>query len=238
MVNPWNTEELANAINTAVTMPPETRQVNHAKLFRYVSKYTAAFWGVSFIKELERITLEYDPRKIPKLSMESTLERLLKSRKKKIFLLDYDGTLTSLQPLPEFAKPSRQVLSLLSRLCAFPDVYVYILSGRPREQLDRWFGNIDVGLSAEHGCFYRHPKKVYGDDYIERLRGVGAPTGINDLLVPIDRTLGSSASSTGSISNSPFSRPTLDGWYAMIDQVDSSWRKTILPLFQHYTERY
>ncbi|KAJ3337194.1 Trehalose-6-P synthase/phosphatase complex synthase subunit [Kappamyces sp. JEL0680] len=26
-------------------------------------------------------------------------------------------------------------------------------------------------------------------------------------------------------------------WYALVDQVDSSWRSTILPLFQHYTER-
>src|SRR6185312_4176236 len=52
IVNPWNTEELAQAICTAVTMSDEQRQQNHSKLFRYVNKYTAAFWGVSFIKEL------------------------------------------------------------------------------------------------------------------------------------------------------------------------------------------
>ena len=35
---------------------------------------------------------------------------------------------------------------------------VYILSGRDRVHLDRWFSEADIGLSAEHGCFYKHPK--------------------------------------------------------------------------------
>ncbi len=39
-VNPWNTEELAGAISDAVTMSPEHRAVNYAKLNKYVSKYT------------------------------------------------------------------------------------------------------------------------------------------------------------------------------------------------------
>jgi trehalose 6-phosphate synthase len=39
-VNPWNTEELAGAIYDAVTMSPEQRALNYAKLDRYVSKYT------------------------------------------------------------------------------------------------------------------------------------------------------------------------------------------------------
>jgi trehalose 6-phosphate synthase len=44
IVNPWNTAETANAINRAVTMGPAEREDNHNKLFRYVSKYTAAHW--------------------------------------------------------------------------------------------------------------------------------------------------------------------------------------------------
>lgn len=40
VVNPWNTEELANAIHEAITMPKELRRVNHEKLYGYVTKYT------------------------------------------------------------------------------------------------------------------------------------------------------------------------------------------------------
>lgn len=40
IVNPWNTEELANAFQEAVTMSDEQRTLNFSKLDKYVSKYT------------------------------------------------------------------------------------------------------------------------------------------------------------------------------------------------------
>ncbi|KAH6615955.1 glycosyltransferase family 20 protein [Chaetomium sp. MPI-SDFR-AT-0129] len=56
IVNPWNTEELANAVHDAVTMSPEQREANFRKLERYVFKYTSAWWGQSFVSELTRIS--------------------------------------------------------------------------------------------------------------------------------------------------------------------------------------
>ncbi len=53
IVNPWNTEDMAQAIYDAVTMTDETRRLNHQKLHRYVTKYTAAYWGQSFVNELK-----------------------------------------------------------------------------------------------------------------------------------------------------------------------------------------
>jgi len=55
IVNPWNTEELANAIYEAVTMSDDLRKSNYTKLYRYVTKYTAAYWGSSFVSELRVI---------------------------------------------------------------------------------------------------------------------------------------------------------------------------------------
>ena len=55
IVNPWNTEELANSIHDAVTMSPEQRKQNFLKLERYVFKYTSAWWGQSFVTELTRL---------------------------------------------------------------------------------------------------------------------------------------------------------------------------------------
>lgn len=71
-VNPWNTDELAHALQDAVTMSPEVRSANYAKLSKYVNKYTrqvlpcppphtlltncSAFWGTSFVEEMKRIS--------------------------------------------------------------------------------------------------------------------------------------------------------------------------------------
>ena len=54
IVNPWNIEELALAIHEALTLPKEKCDANHEKLFKYISKYTSAFWGESFVKELDK----------------------------------------------------------------------------------------------------------------------------------------------------------------------------------------
>eukprot|EP01113_Clastostelium_recurvatum_P043489 TRINITY_DN7201_c0_g1_i5.p1 TRINITY_DN7201_c0_g1~~TRINITY_DN7201_c0_g1_i5.p1 ORF type:complete len:847 (-),score=163.89 TRINITY_DN7201_c0_g1_i5:109-2625(-) len=52
LINPWNTDEMVDALHTAMTMTPEQRQVKHDLMFNYVMKYTSAFWGQLFITEL------------------------------------------------------------------------------------------------------------------------------------------------------------------------------------------
>ncbi|KAK0891429.1 Trehalose-6-P synthase/phosphatase complex synthase subunit [Friedmanniomyces endolithicus] len=56
VVNPWNTEELADALHDAVTMSDEQRALNYQKMARYVNKYTSAWWGESFVAELSKIS--------------------------------------------------------------------------------------------------------------------------------------------------------------------------------------
>ncbi|CCE61315.1 hypothetical protein TPHA_0A02330 [Tetrapisispora phaffii CBS 4417] len=52
IVNPWNTDELSDAINESLTLPEEKRVANWEKLYKYISKYTSAFWGENFVHEL------------------------------------------------------------------------------------------------------------------------------------------------------------------------------------------
>ncbi|KAH9820413.1 glycosyltransferase family 20 protein [Teratosphaeria destructans] len=58
VVNPWNTEELADAIHDAVTMGDEQRRINYQKLAKYVNKYTSAWWGESFVAEMTHISAQ------------------------------------------------------------------------------------------------------------------------------------------------------------------------------------
>ncbi|KAI5288352.1 Trehalose-6-P synthase/phosphatase complex synthase subunit [Ascosphaera aggregata] len=75
IVNPWNTEELANAFQEAVTMSNEQRALNFQKLEKYVSKYTSAFWGHSFVSELTRIS-EHSEKKLRLKKSTSAIELL------------------------------------------------------------------------------------------------------------------------------------------------------------------
>ncbi|KAG7661616.1 TPS1 [[Candida] subhashii] len=52
IVNPWNTEDLSEALKESLTLPEEKKEINFKRLFGYISKYTSGYWGESFVKEL------------------------------------------------------------------------------------------------------------------------------------------------------------------------------------------
>jgi len=64
VVNPWDSQQVADAIHEAVTTEEETRSENHRKLYKYVEKYSAAFWGTSFVREMTKLQPEEDSKKI------------------------------------------------------------------------------------------------------------------------------------------------------------------------------
>ncbi|ODV97741.1 hypothetical protein PACTADRAFT_47599 [Pachysolen tannophilus NRRL Y-2460] len=55
VINPWNTEEMCEAIAECLTLPEEKKKNNFDKLFKYISKYTASYWGENFVKELNKM---------------------------------------------------------------------------------------------------------------------------------------------------------------------------------------
>jgi trehalose 6-phosphate synthase/phosphatase len=71
--------------------------------------------------------------------------------------LDYDGTLVDFAPRPELATPDKELMATLRDLASADDVTVHIVSGRPRDFLEKWFGSLPIGLHGEHGLVSRPP---------------------------------------------------------------------------------
>lgn len=86
--------------------------------------------------------------------MNAALERL-RAASSLTLLLDYDGTLVPFVPTPELAVPDLDLQRLLLSLAQRPNTAVHIVSGRKREDLERWFGALPIGLHAEHGYWSR-----------------------------------------------------------------------------------
>jgi trehalose 6-phosphate synthase/phosphatase len=86
--------------------------------------------------------------------------------KKRLILLDYDGTLTPIVRDSDMATPSETLMLSLTALTSNPANSVWIISGRDQTFLNKWLGSVrNLGLSAEHGCFSRRP----GDEEWENL---------------------------------------------------------------------
>lgn len=171
-INPWNIEELSTALHDALTVPERERALKHWKLLRYVTKHTAAFWARSFVTELqqiERLRHSQDVTKPTQSLLRVSVDVLpaMRMRKQRLFLLEYEGTLMQPSALPDLATPTSSLRRFLQRLANDPQNVVYIISGRSKETLDNWFGDLDIGLVSEHGCDVRHPTAQDWDTIIE-----------------------------------------------------------------------
>ena len=82
-----------------------------------------------------------------------------KSKKEKLLILDYDGTLVGFKNNPSDAKPSNDLYDLLDQLQAEKNTTVAIISGRDKDTFDSWFGNKNYNLVTDHGVWWFSDKK-------------------------------------------------------------------------------
>lgn len=64
VVNPWDTDTVAQALFEAVTMSEEQRKNNYLKLKRRVNTYTSQWWGDSFVGEILKIAKSAENLKV------------------------------------------------------------------------------------------------------------------------------------------------------------------------------
>ncbi|KAK6141252.1 hypothetical protein DH2020_025007 [Rehmannia glutinosa] len=180
-VNPWNVESTAEAMSEAISMAESEKELRHEKHYRYVSTHDVAFWSRSFLQDMERTCADHfrkrcwgiglgfgfrvvalDPN-FRKLSIDEIVAAYSRATSRAI-LLDYDGTLMPQNLI--IKTPSSQVLSLLNRLCGDPKNLVFMVSGRGRDSLSRWFHPCKkLGLAAEHGYFLKWPQLEEWETY-------------------------------------------------------------------------
>jgi trehalose 6-phosphate synthase/phosphatase len=178
-VNPYDIAGVADAIERALAMPAAERRVRMRNLRRGVIVNDVASWARSFVSRLEETPDVAQSVSVPVgQSIVSTLLDARRTRPLRL-LLDYDGTLVPLARSPELAKPDDELLGLVEQLAAAPGVHVDIVSGRPYETLEWWFGHLPIALWAEHGLWHRSSVgadwasgTTVAPDWMERIRPI------------------------------------------------------------------
>src|SRR5262249_30173309 len=87
---------------------------------------------------------------------QSALVQQYRQSESRAFLLDYDGTLVPFADTPRAAPPDAELMQLIARLAEDPANSLVIVSGRPRVDLEEWFGRLPISLIAEHGMWLRN----------------------------------------------------------------------------------
>ena len=158
-VNPYDADGSAEAIVHALTLPEPERRDRQAALLARIQRNDAAAWSRRFLETLRSAAAER--RRAAPLAgpPTSTIVDAARTARERVFWLDYDGTLVAIAPRPADAGPTAAAHDVLRRLVADPANHVVVLSGRPRGELDGWFGGIaGLWIVAEHGILLRDPR--------------------------------------------------------------------------------
>jgi trehalose 6-phosphate synthase/phosphatase len=156
-VNPYDIEAMAQAYDDALTMPDEERRLRMGALRARIGARDVQAWAQGFLDALESVEDRGVLGQVTLTSheeIEAVTGRLAAARRLLLFL-DYDGTLVPFARAPDLAAPDGELRELLRGLASLPSVAVHVVSGRRRETLDRWLGDLPIGLHAEHGYWSR-----------------------------------------------------------------------------------
>lgn len=148
LVNPYNVSEVAQALVDEL----EGGSRDWAHMLDFVEENTSQSWAQRFLAELEHTRDDRVPRARFRIDQPTVQKRLIRA-KQPLVLLDYDGTLRGYEKRPEQATPTARIHEVLALLAQHASVY--IISGRPLEVLEAWFGDLPVGLVCEHGLSTR-----------------------------------------------------------------------------------
>jgi len=157
IINPNNVEEIADALKEALEIP-EAEQIRRNKILRSrIKNCDVVRWADDFIYALlavkeEQVRLR--TRTLDSSACEDLMNKY-RSSKRRLLLLDYDGTLVPFNEDPQLAKPGKRLLKALKMLSDDAHNHVVLVSGRDKDTLQRWFGNLNINLVAEHGAWVR-----------------------------------------------------------------------------------
>jgi trehalose 6-phosphate synthase/phosphatase len=171
IVNANNKASIVHAIKEALQMPA-TEQIERNKAMQNrLSNYDIFKWGNDFLNALSEVKKLQQQLSVHKLS-DKARQKLVGSygkARRRLLLLDYDGTLVSYRGKPEQAGPDDEIMSLLEGLSKNPKNDVVIISGRGKSTIDKWLGGLQATLIAEHGAWTKQKAKDW--KCIESLRG-------------------------------------------------------------------
>lgn len=157
LINPNDIKQIENAIFQALTMPYSEQMERMEKMQAILSKHTVKKWASDFVGNLLEVCDKNKTLNQKELNTQNS-RRICSSFKDgfhRLLVFDYDGTLIGFKDDPDDAYPNEEILDFLRRLASDDCNRVVITSGRDRSTMEKWFGNLNIGLAAEHGAAFK-----------------------------------------------------------------------------------
>jgi len=160
IINPTDSEETSQAIDKALSMSVSEKEKKIRKMQNRLRRYNVFTWTSDFFNQVDLTKKEQEHMQVVYIN-ENTLNGIntkYQDTQNRLFLIDYDGTLTPITKFPEMALLNKKTVTLLQSIISDKQNTVAIISGRGREFIENQFKNLNVILIAEHGFYIKYPK--------------------------------------------------------------------------------
>jgi trehalose 6-phosphate synthase/phosphatase len=155
IVNPNDLMDMVDAMRKAIAMPEEEQKARLEIMQEVISKYNVYHWVNLFIETLQDVKQHQQKlaTKMVTTSVTNSIVQRYLQAKKRLFLLDYDGTLVPYFTDINQAAPDTELKELLYALTQDPLNRVVIISGRNYQTLEKWLQGLQLDVVAEHGAW-------------------------------------------------------------------------------------
>lgn len=156
LVNPWNTEELLDALLASLQENDDMLRA-HQSMYSHVRKFTSRHWADNFLEQLrecgEENALAVSGRELSRRDMTSAY---IRSSRRLIFIT-YEGVLAAEASIPELSYPPQELIWRLSMLTKDPRNTVVLVCARSTAVCEQWFAGLtgNIVLAAEYGVYVK-----------------------------------------------------------------------------------
>jgi trehalose 6-phosphate synthase/phosphatase len=170
---------MEQAMLKAITLDESGQQAAISAMQEVIMKNDVTTWAKNFLNDVEDARLQIIDSRPSMLGYDDKQEifNAYREARKRLILLDYDGTLIPFYLKPQEAVPGDVIKELVKKLAGSSRNDVVLISGRDAETLENWFKSSKIGIVAEHGAMYKRPdqqnwisKQQDGTDWKENVK--------------------------------------------------------------------
>ena len=176
LVNPYNTDEVAQALSDALNMPLKEREERFMYMSSHIHTHTSAQWAAKFVSSLRhaaQASENYDSGPFSNLDEAQMLNthEVIASYKscertggRRLLVFGLLGTLIDYAQFANLDKMLPSVRRNLAALASNELNTVVVCSGRERALMNEWLGDLPIWLVAENGLYIRAPGDEPGQE--------------------------------------------------------------------------
>ena len=152
IINPTDTQEIADAIERGLIMPLPEQQQRMLHMRKHLQNHNVFRWSQDFLTAFDDTM--HNPSDLETDLPVPAFITAFGDAQQRLLLFDFDGTLAPIVNDPAEARPSDTLKNTLRHLAESSTVVV--ISGRNRQFLEKTFAGISIHLVAEHGAFLKN----------------------------------------------------------------------------------